>query len=93
VSRAPTFAVETPANQPAAEDDDLAAVLARPEGRRVLRRLLDRSGLFAASLTADPLLLAYREGGRALGLALLERIAAVAPDRLAAVLRPEADDA
>jgi len=92
MNRDPTFAAESPpVSRPTtrAEEEDLAAVLARPEGRRVLRRLLDQSGLFAPPFLADPLALAYREGGRALGLVLIQMITAAAPERLAGLLLPE----
>ena len=87
MSGPPTFAAEAPRPaRPSPEDEDLAWLLSRPEGRRVLRRLLGRTGLFAASFSPDPLTLAYREGGRAVGLALVAMIGAAAPERLAELL-------
>ena len=47
---------------------DFQAVLATPEGRRFVRRVLAESGVHQASFAADGLLMAYREGRRSLGL-------------------------
>lgn len=68
------------------ERDDLRAVLALPEGRRVLRRLLKRADPFASSFASDAGLMAFKEGHRNMGLMLVSMIADADAKALAEVL-------
>ncbi len=60
---------------------DLRAVLQRPEGRRLVWRLVETEcGTFGPSFApGDPLATAYGEGRRSLGIALMEEARRVAP--------------
>jgi hypothetical protein len=66
--------------------DDLRAVVALPEGRRVLRRLLEKTAPFASSFDSDPAVMAFREGHRNVGLILISMLAEMDGQALAALL-------
>jgi hypothetical protein len=66
--------------------DDLRAVVALPQGRRVLRRLLEKTAPFASSFDSDPAVMAFREGHRNMGLILVAMLAEVDGQALAALL-------
>lgn len=74
----------------AAERDaaDLRAVLALPEGRRLLARVIAHAAPLASSFAADPLTMAFREGHRNAGLALVAMVSQTAPEHLPALLFP-----
>ena len=62
------------------EDRDLQAVLATPEGRRVLWRVIDEFGhLMRLSFDLDERNTSLHEGRRAVALSLYEECARVAP--------------
>lgn len=50
---------------------NLRAVLALPEGRALVRALLERTGVFRSSWAVDALDMAFREGARNVGLQLI----------------------
>lgn len=54
-------------------DQDLEKVLATPEGRRVLTRVIDNAGVFNRSFTGNSETF-FREGRRSVGLDLVEHI-------------------
>lgn len=72
----------------AAERDaaDLRAVLALPEGRRLLAALIAQAAPLATTFQADPLTMAFREGHRNAGLSLIARISQTAPEYLAGLV-------
>ncbi len=87
----PTFALSEADSKPKPrkrkpEDLDLSHVLDSPEGMRFIRRLLDRAGLFHTTFDPDPQVMAFREGGRNLGLAIVAMISQAKPDALADIL-------
>ena len=53
---------------------DLQNVLAMAEGRRFVRRIFDNCGVFASLSITEPLLTAYQEGRRSVGLGLFEQV-------------------
>jgi hypothetical protein len=60
---------------------DLRAVLALPEGRRWLWRVMAETQAFRSSFDPDSAArMAFREGRRAVGLWLLDALAEAAPD-------------
>lgn len=80
---------------------DLRAVLAMPEGRRWLWRVLEQTAAFRASYDPDsPIRMAFAEGRRSTGLWLLAELQAAAPGEFAqliaevqtARLNPQEDD-
>jgi hypothetical protein len=52
--------------------DDFKEVASTHAGRRMLRRLVDRCGIYHSTYTGDALLLAHKEGQRSIGLSVLE---------------------
>jgi hypothetical protein len=68
------------------EDADLKWLMSDPRGRRIARRLLDRSGIWQPSFTGDALSSAFREGVRNAGLGLLAKLSQAAPGETARVL-------
>lgn len=69
----------------AERDATLAGILEVPQGRRLLWWLLEQSHIFVPSMAATAELTAFREGERNVGLILLDRVMAVAPDAFAAM--------
>jgi hypothetical protein len=57
------------------EQADLAAVMATPEGQRVIWRILERSGIHRTSFDPNALKMAFFEGRRDTGLWLEAEIA------------------
>jgi hypothetical protein len=84
---------EAPADALAAaqEEADLKWLVADPRGRRIVRRQLERSGIWRSSFTGDALNTAYREGERNGGLRLLAQITRHAPERLVEILTAKGD--
>lgn len=54
---------------------DLQAVMKTEQGRRVLRRILDSTGVFRTSFVVDPGVTAFNEGRRDIGLRLMTDMA------------------
>lgn len=68
------------------EDADLNWLMSDPRGRRIARRLLDRSGIWRSSFTGEPMSTAFREGERNAGLTLLGKLLNAAPEATARVI-------
>ncbi len=66
--------------------DDLKAVLALPEGRRFIRRVLEKTAPFSSSFSPDAGEMAFREGHRNVGLILVAMLAEADAQALAALL-------
>lgn len=66
---------------------DLRAVLALPEGRRWLWRVLEQTAAFRASYDPDnPIRMAFAEGRRSTGLWLLAELQHAAPEAFASLI-------
>lgn len=61
------------------EANDMRAVLAMPEGERVLYRLLGMTGIFKSSFNTNGLAMGFAEGQRHIGLLMLASIEAADP--------------
>lgn len=72
-------------------DQDVKWLMADRRGRRVVRRLLSKSGVFRSSFQGDGLNTAFAEGGRNVGLYMLALVQSHCPDRLAEVLIESSD--
>lgn len=59
------------------EAEDLRAIMARPEGRRFMWRLLSITGIYHSSFSTDHGAMAYGEGKRSVGLQFLGEIVAL----------------
>ncbi|XAI96397.1 hypothetical protein [Microcystis phage Mel-JY33] len=64
---------------------DMQAVLGTPEGRRVIAWVLDRCGLLAPNLRADPI----HEGRRVVGLDIVSAMEVIDPLILPRILAEE----
>ena len=69
------------------EGADLKWLMADPRGRRIVRGLLERSGVFRSSFTGDAMGTSFREGERNVGLGLLALVTKHAPERLADIVK------
>lgn len=69
------------------DEEALLAVLATPDGRRVLWAELGEAGVFRATFSTDPIAMAYNEGRRSRGLEMLDRILDLAPHRYLEMMR------
>ena len=69
----------------AQEESDLKWLMADRRGCRVVRALLERSGVFRSSFTGDAQSTAFREGERNVGLGFLALVTCHAPERLAEI--------
>ena len=70
-------------NRQAAEDEraDVRWLMGSTQGRRLAWRMLQRSGMFRSSFSNDAMQMAFAEGGRNSGLALLAQILDAAPEQ------------
>lgn len=69
------------------ELDDLRWMIAHKQGRRILWRLLERTGLYRSSFNTNGMTMAMNEGQRNLGLFLLAELMDAAPDAYAQMLK------
>jgi hypothetical protein len=70
------------------EISDLCTIMGSKEGRRVIWRLLERTGLFRSSFVAgDPLATAFNEGERNIGLELQVAVEGASQKRFIDMMR------
>ena len=65
---------------------DLRAVLKRPQGMRVLKRLFALANTLGASFANDPYSTAFNEGLRQMGIMLIKDANEAAPELIASLL-------
>ena len=68
------------------EGDDIKWLMSSKRGRRVVNRQLERAGVWQLSFNTNALTMAFAEGRRNEGLALLAAITAHCPDRYTEML-------
>lgn len=68
------------------ELDDLRFMLGHPQGRRVLNRFLERSGVFRSSFNHSGSVMAFSEGKRDMGLWITAEISEASPEGFVKVL-------
>jgi hypothetical protein len=73
------------------DDADLAWLMARPEGRRFVRRLLGLCHLYESSFTGTEATF-FREGERNVGLQLLAEIVRLCPEQHARMLTEQHEE-
>ncbi len=66
--------------------DDIKYLLSIPQGRRVLRDVVQQSGLIGLVMSDSHASMAYQDGKRSLGRQLLDRIGAVDRDAMGQIL-------
>lgn len=72
--------------------NDLKAVMGTQQGRRFVRRLLERAGLYHCSFSPQALDMAFAEGRRNQGLSLLADIQAACPGLYITMLQEQQQD-
>ena len=76
----------------AVESDDIKWLMNDIKGRRIVWRILDRAGVFRSSFSSDSLIMAFSEGRRNEGLALLQTINLVCPELYIKMSKEAAED-
>lgn len=74
------------------EVDDLVWMMSCPDGRRIMNRLLERTGVFQTSFDQNPLQMAFAEGQRNIGLRFLAMVQANCKDYYVQMLKEAEDD-
>lgn len=62
------------------EASDIRWLMESEQGRRIVWRLLNRTGVFRSSFSSDALAMAFAEGNRNTGLQLLAQVHELCPD-------------
>ena len=62
------------------EEEDVRWLMGSPRGRRMVRRLLDRSGVYKPSFSTNAIDMAFKEGNRNYGCWLLLTVSTHCPD-------------
>ena len=70
---------------------DLRAVLNKPQGMRMVKRLLALSNAFGMSFATDPYSTAFNEGLRQMGIVILRDAQEAAPELMAELFKPAKD--
>lgn len=71
------------------EIGDLKWLMSSKQGRRLMWRLLSQFGVYRSSFNSDALVMAYLEGQRNNGLALMADLLEHAPDRYAEMMQDQ----
>lgn len=74
------------------EDDDIKWLMGRKQGRRIIWRLLDRSGVFRSSFNTNSMQMAFAEGGRNEGLRTLAQIHRLCPELYPVMMKEATND-
>lgn len=74
------------------DQDDFKWLMGDKRGRRVVWRLLERTGVFRSSFTGNSETF-FREGERNVGLVLMAHIHEYSPEQYALMIREQKDDA
>ena len=72
--------------------EDLRAVLRTVSGRRVIRRLLNKSNVLGVSFGGDAASTEFNEGLRRVGIWLVEKIEAAVPGELSKLMLESSND-
>jgi hypothetical protein len=70
------------------DDADFKTVIDTPAGRRFIRRALGKCGVHRTSFNADPMIMAFSEGERSIGL-WLQSLFVDCPDQYIQLLKEE----
>lgn len=62
------------------ESSDIRWLMESAQGRRIVWRMLNRTGVFRSSFSSDALAMAFAEGNRNIGLQLLAQVHELCPD-------------
>jgi hypothetical protein len=70
------------------EQEDFKWLMGNKRGRRIVWRLLERTGVYRSSFTGNSETF-FREGMRNVGLALLDQVHTITPDQFAVMLKEQ----
>jgi len=73
------------------EREDLVWLMSGKKGRRVVKRILDRSGVFRLSFNTNAMQMAFNEGMRNEGLALTAKLMSFCPAQYAEMITENQD--
>lgn len=74
------------------DKDDLIWLMSGKRGRRVVRKMLERAGVWRMSFNTNALQMAFNEGMRNEGLALTAKLMAYCPDSYAKMMTENRED-
>lgn len=74
------------------EDDDFKWLMGSKRGRRIVWRLLDRTGVFRLSFNTNSMQMAFAEGNRNEGLRTLAQIHALCPELYPVMMKEQVND-
>ena len=74
------------------EAEDLKWVMSNKRGRRVIHTVLERAGVFRSSFHTNALQMAFNEGSRNEGLAMLAKIMEHSPELYSLMLKEQKED-
>lgn len=74
------------------EDEDFKWLMGSKRGRRVVWRLLDRTGVFRLSFNTNSMAMAFAEGNRNEGLRVLGQIHALCPELYPVMMKEQLND-
>ena len=75
------------------EDADVKWLMSCGQGRRIVWRWLSQAGVFRLSFSTDALAMAFAEGNRNAGLALLSQVMQLCPNEYSEMVRESKNDA
>lgn len=71
------------------EEEDIKWLMANKRGRRIVYRLLERAGVWRLSFNTNALQMAFNEGNRNEGLALLAKLMTYCSDAYAVMMKEQ----
>lgn len=71
------------------EADDLKWMMSSKRGRRIIWRLLEQSGVYRLSFSQNAMTMAFNEGNRNFGLALLSKLHELSPDSYSTMVQEQ----
>ncbi len=73
------------------EQQDLKWLMKCKQGRRIMWRLLERTGLYRTSFNPNSMTMAFNEGNRNLGLVLMAQLNEACPERYTLMVQEQQD--
>lgn len=71
------------------EADDLKWMMSSKRGRRIIWRLLEQSGVYRLSFSQNAMTMAFNEGNRNFGLALLSKVHELSPESYSTMVQEQ----
>lgn len=74
------------------EEADYRWLMSTVQGRRIVWRMLERAGVFRSSFSSDAMAMAFNEGNRNSGLALLATVSNLSPAEYVEMMKEATND-